>query len=242
MRKILVSVAVVVMLTTTSFGDLNRINIGPSQVPDETEPRVNYGDAPTGYGPDSWQGPATGKTNWHARYLADGDYLSALFPDDAATMTVADLAEISYYTNRPTGTPAGRDWWIMIYTRPNGVADGSSWYGYRFINNYQDHTSTGAWAQYSTGDADWTLRENRINGPEQSFADFKSTYGSELVEMISVHTDSGWDGFDGYMDGLEIRLTNDNVGQVNFVPVPGAVLLGMLGLSVAGARLRKKRA
>lgn len=235
MKTTLITVAAVVLLATISFGDLHRIDIAPYQVPDETEPRVNYGDAPPGYGPDSWQGPATGKTNWHARYLADGDYLSALFPEDAATLTIADLAEISYYTKRPGGTPAGRDWWIQVETRPVG----SSWFGYRFINNYDDHTSTDVWSQYSTGDADWTFRETTMNGAEQSFAQFKAAYGSHLVDMISVQTGSAWNGFDGYMDGIEITLTNGNIGQVNFVPVPVAVVLGMLGLGVAGLKLRK---
>jgi len=49
------------------------IDVYPSLVPDEQLPRVNLGDAPTGFGPDSWQNSAMGKVNWHARYLADGD-------------------------------------------------------------------------------------------------------------------------------------------------------------------------
>lgn len=220
----------------------------PGQVPDEQPPRVNSGDAPTGWGPDSWQGPAAGagnKTNWHARYAADGDYLSSIFPAEAASLTIADLASISYFTKTDAAIPAGRDWWIQIYTRPDGVDDARSWYGYKFTNNYNDHAHTGTWQQWST-DAGMTFNLDG-SAVELTLAGLAAGYGSELVEMISVQTDSGWSGFDGYIDGLEITLANGSVGRVNFeaversVPEPGMLwLLGSGMLIAAGRGLRKR--
>lgn len=221
----------------------NRITIYPNQVPDEEEPRGNIGDAPGGFGTSSWQGPAGGaghKSNWHARYNADGDYLSALFPDDVADLRISDLASISYYTKRPSGTLSGRDWWIQIYTRPQNEGD---WYHDRFINNYNDHTETSDWTQYSTGSG-MTFNSNGLGGTgEMSLTAFKTDFGNELIEMISVQTDSGWNGFDGYMDGLEITLMNGNVGQVDFaaVPAPGTILLFGSGLLWFGRRKSTKK-
>ena len=223
-----------------------QIDVTPSMVPDETAPRVNFGDAPTGYGPNSWQGPATGKTNWHARYQADGDALSALFPDDAASMTINDLSEISYYTKRPSGTQSGRDWWVQIYTRPQ--SGNSEWYQERFINNYNDHTDTGNWVNYSTTSGmtfnhnGSKVGTNDANG-EMTLSGLQTNYGTELIEMISVQTNTGWDGYDGYMDGLQISLINGNVGQVNFEPVPEPLtMLGVFsGVVGIGAYIRKRR-
>lgn len=213
------------------------MNVQPADVPDETPPRVNAGDAPTGFGPDSWQGPATGKTNWHARYVADGDALSALFPVDAATLTIGDLAEISYFTKRPTGTPAGRDWWVQIYTRPTGSGDNSSWYHDRFINNYSAHTNIGAWTQYSTGGA-MTFHSNGLGAiGESTLTELSATAGTQQIEMISIQTDSGWGGFDGYIDGLVIELANGNIGEVNLVPEPA----GMSLLATGGLVLLRRR-
>ncbi len=209
-----------ITLTNANVGRVNlevdttTIQIAPWQVPDEQWPRVNAGDAPAGFGTDSWQGPATGKSNWHARYLADGDKLSALFPADAATLTIADIASISYFTKRPGSTPAGRDWWIQIYTRPTGSGDKSGWYHDRYINDYGSHAVTGAWTQYSTGGG-MTFQSNGWGGPVMGWAAFVAAHGSELVEMVSIQTDSGWGGFDGYVDGLEITLANGKVGRVN---------------------------
>ncbi len=244
--RTILAIAVVCMCCSVAMASTVTIKVLPQDVPDETEPRGNLGDAPTGFGPDSWQGPVSGtgnKTNWHARYLADGDALSALFPAEAATMSVNDIASISYWTKRPSASVgAGEDWWIQLYTRPDGVDDGGSWYGYRFINNYQDHTDVDAWTQYSTSDAGWTFRENKKNLAPQNYADFQSTYGNELVEMISVQTNSGWNGFDGYMDGLEITLTNGSVGRVNFEVVPEPATVALIGLGlVAGALFLRRR-
>jgi hypothetical protein len=190
------------------------IQVAPCEVPDETPPRINPGDAPTGYGPDSWQGPASGKSNWHARYLYDGDKLTTLFPAKAATLTIADLAAISYFTKRPAGTPATRDWWVQIYTRPTGSGDKALWYHDRYINNYGAHTETDAWTQYSTASG-MTFQSNGWGGPVMSLAQLITAHGTELIDMISVQTNSAWPGFNGYVDGLEITLTNGDVGRVN---------------------------
>jgi len=221
------------LVASTAGAVTTTIVINPTQVPDETPPRVNVGDFPPGFDVDSWQGPATGKSNWHARYLLDGDSLSALFPADAATMTVNDIARISYWTNRPVGTPAARDWWIQVYTRPF-VGGCASWYGNRFINNYDDHTATGAWTPYATDDATpMTFNKNGCGtGPELTLGGLQAGYGTELIEMFSVQTDSGWNGFDGYMDGLVIELTNGEVGRVNFEAAPQLPATGTRSLIV----------
>ena len=232
------TLAIVVMVTSVASAATTTITAYPSQVPDEQPPRVNVGDFPTGYDVDSWQGPVAGagnKTNWHARYIDDGDYLSDLFPAEAATMTVADLAEVAYSTKRPTGLGAGEDWWVQIYTRPTGSGDKASWYHDRFINNYASHTALDTWEKYSTSTG-MTFQSNGWGGPVMTLAEFITNHGSEEIMMFSVQTNSGWNGFDGYIDGLEVTLTNGSIGNVNFEDepqVPASGFWGILALSLA---------
>jgi hypothetical protein len=212
------------------------INVAPSSVPDEVQPRINSGDAPTGFGSDSWQNTtkitSTSKVNWHARYLSDGDYLSVLFPTQAATLKINDITSISYWTKRPDGTLASEDWAVYIYTRPDGINDKKTWYGYNFINNYNAHTNIGDWTQYSTGSG-MTFRDqagNAGNFSGKDLAYLKTNYGTELVEMISVQTMSNYTNFNGYMDGLTITLTDGSIGTVNFEAVPEPATMALLTL------------
>jgi hypothetical protein len=256
MKKIVVLfAAVAVVLATGAMAQATVIThvATPDQVPDETLPRGNFGDAPAGFGPNSWQGPEAGlqnKTNWHARYGSDGNYLSVLFPDDAATLKVSDLKSISYFTNRPDGTAAGQDWWIQVYTRPTTVNDEKTWYHDKFTNNYNEHSETGAWTQYST-DGSMTFNDDG-SATEMTLSELQNAeirgglVGDQFIEMISVQTNSGWNGFDGYIDGLRIELQNGNVGIVNFeaVPEPASLvmwgLLGVAGLCGVTGRRRKR--
>ena len=67
-------------------------------------------------------------------------------------------------------------------------------------------------------------------GVEPVFDDIPHT-GSTLV--IDFYASGG-----GWQAGQDESWAIDNV-EVTVVPVPGAVLLGILGLSVAGIKLRK---
>jgi len=243
MKKSITACAILLVtfsLNSSVLAGTVTLDVQPWDVPDENVPAVNINDAPVGFGPESWQNTQTGgKVNWHARYVGDGDSLSTLFPGEAETMTVNDIASIKYWSKRPDGTPAGQDWAVFIYTRPMTGGD-SSWYGHRFVNNYNEHTNLGDWTQYST-DTGMTFRRNSgTTSGLMSFADLKTGYGDELVEMISIQTMSNYTSFNGFADGLEITLGSGSVGQANLVPEPATMsLLALGGLAVLKRRRRR---
>ncbi len=60
----------------------------------------------------------------------------------------------------------------------------------------------------------FNLQTNGGSG-ELTLAQMQASYGTQEIEMISIQTDSGWNGFDGFIDGLVITLLNGNVGVVD---------------------------
>ena len=232
--------------SANATAETNRIDIAPNQVPDEQYPDFEL-DAPTGWGPHAWSdiGPDNGdKVNWHARYDADGDYLSALFPDDAKNLKINDLSSISYYLK---STSEQDNWFLKIYTRTDDVDDKSTWYGERFTVNYSEVPNDGLWRLLSTDGPDSLTTPtpqmlfNNDHGSDDglTLAQWKTSYGNEFIEMISIQTNSGA-GDAGLMDGLVITLNNGNIGEVNFVPEPSSLALLAIG-GIAVLRRRRQR-
>lgn len=247
-KRVILALAAMAAGATLAAAGTITLDVDPTMIPDETAPRVEAGN-PTGFASDSWKAPATGKSNFHLRYLLDDNYLTYLFPADAATMTVNDLDEVSYFTK---GNPAGKDWWIQIYTRPTGSGDCRSWYHERWTSNYTSHSAQANWTNYTTADGSILFSRDAVgmSGPygcpgngtaPMTLAAMQAMSGTQLIEMISVHTDSGWSladpARDSQLDGLVVRHVNGNVGRVNFgntfLPASSGWTLGLLTAALA---------
>ncbi len=161
-------------------------------------------------------------------------------PADRAlgTFTINDIERITYHTKTPHpingDTPL--DFYLVIYTRPDGVDD-HGWYGYKLIaepyysNNLDAPADT--WVEWTTDpgtnqltfyDPDTTgdygaygqptlqdLQAGPINWHDyqESWPETNIDYGSEEVMYISFQTGSGWaDVFQGYIDAITITLKN----------------------------------
>ncbi len=187
----------------------------PTMVSDETQPRGIVGDFPTAdWGTSCWQGPVAGpanKSNFHVRQDADGSYFNLLFGDDP--VYVSQLDSLSYWTKRDTSIGAGKDWWMTIYTFPE--TGDTDWYHSRINSNYGTHAAgDDAWHEWQTSDGSLEFVGY------SSFDALKTALGTERLMSITIQTNTGWNGFDGYVDGITIALTDGRVGQVNLEAVP----------------------
>lgn len=237
-----VAVGMMAFGASSAMADTVRLRVGPDTIPDENTPQI-VNDAPTNFGPDSWQNSTIGKVNWHARYGADGDYLTTLFgAATASTLKISDIKSISYNTNREAGAEANEDWSFYIYTRPVS----SGWYNNRFINNFDEHgMGTGEWQNWST---DVGMTFDTVGGSNRrSLTALQADHGDELVEMFSIQTHSNFSGFEGLMDGIRIELHNGQVGILDFsgmpgvtvVPTPSAALAGFGLMGITALRRRR---
>lgn len=216
---------------------------------DESNPRSVQGDAPDGWGDSCWQGPADGKSNYHVWFEDVAGGFAVTLEDLFGAghgLTVADIESISFFTKKATGILADRDWWLTVYTQFEGDGDDSgSWYDSRVHARpdvgpgYSDSFVYDQWNLWTTGDGAPTnqlvfydsqrgfggyyatvdqLGEGPIDWDGDSVDDHD--YSDEAILSITLQTDSGWDGFDGLIDGLVVTLTDGRIGAVNMVAGP----------------------
>ena len=207
---------------------------------------------PTGFGPNSFwsdvQGSAAGNPD-------DRDYTSLrLSPKDmfgVGSVTVGELSKISYWTKQQfdvddIGSPANADmaWQIKIYTE----GDPGNWYGVNIelTKPLRDDTD---WNLNST-DSNLTVYKTVIKDAGFSslsngdpFSDAIAEYGTENILFIDII--AGWQSNSppvySYLDGIKLELTGGDTATINTVPVPGAVLLGAMGLGMVGWMKRRKK-
>lgn len=160
-------------------------------------------------------------------------------PANLGSFTVEDIQELAFHTKTDhaiTGsTPL--NFYVSIYTEPDGVDDTASWYGYRLNGEPYFSRALDApadeWIRWSTspGDNQLTffdahnaelfgfygqpslpeLQAGPVNWQEDFGygKDKDIDYGAETVKALAFATGSSWaDEFEGYLDTIEIALSS----------------------------------
>lgn len=102
----------------------------------------------------------TGTGSWYKNWTLGDPAVVELYIDPATqfgtTFTIDEIADIRYWTKNDGNNPSDVDFFMKIYTVPDGVDDDAGWYGRRlnaepyFSNNYVDPTTTAnTWVQWS---------------------------------------------------------------------------------------------
>jgi len=255
-REIAVIVLSCLLLSTNVFADTFSYVVAPEDLadgptflngrggekfgydPDMPPPIGSSQDGPVGFGSSSFYSDVQGSAAGGPR-----DYTSfRMSPRDifnVSDVTIADLAGISYYTKWESGL----DWQIKIYTED--VTAPIQWYQTRIEWNRPNPVDS-AWHQHTAdglGVGKLTVKDsgNQTIPGMGLLSDLDTGYGSEkilFIDIIASYATNSPPSY-SYLDGVTIALDNGDSATMNLVPVPGAVLLGMLGLSAAGMKLRK---
>lgn len=171
--------------------------------------------------------------------VADPHYTLTTTPSGAAPAIAIVPAHPQWVPNPANAAWIGPTGYTTIDAAGLYVFEQSFWVG-----SASSVVITGQWAVDNTGEI-W------LNGASTGIARSgvpKSNY--QTLSAFQINT-----GFvANSINTLEFKITNGPTGPphdgptgllvsgINLVPVPGAFLLGILGLGVAGARLRKKNA
>jgi len=148
-------------------------------------------------------------------------------------------------TNNYYATGANPQWWdaVSLNFDLSGVGVGNI-VSAELAFYTQQGTLTSSWHHYAVLEGAMNSSLEDDNTPYNNPApvvDFGNHGNNGIVGWLTAPIPMAWitgDSFD-----VTLRLWNARIDQVqlvaNVVPVPGAVLLGLLGLSVAGIKLRK---
>lgn len=175
-------------------------------------------------------------------------YIDPTLPpfDALGAFKIDDIASISYHTNTPhpiTGTTP-HNFYMIIYTKPDGIDDKSGWYGYRLIGEPYLSKNLNApanqWNKWSTdaGTNQLTFFDpdtigfygfygqptlQNIQAGPINWHDYYSgcpvtniDYGVEVVKYISFQTATGWmNVFQGCVDAITIALKDGTTVSVD---------------------------
>jgi hypothetical protein len=207
----------------------------------------------------------TGSFQANSTLSLDVPKKSQIYVDPAAlfghSITVGQIASMSYFTNKP-GASNTFDWSLYVYTNfiVGGTDNTGTFYQSRLTAEplYSNPPSVPAntWHQWSTNDpnsplkfydaarsgaqgtaSDPTLAQLQNGGGSFTWpTNISHNYNNEVVKYLSFQTGSAWAaGFNGLLDGFDIRLSNNETGAINFeavpVPVPSPVWAGLVLLA-----------
>jgi len=170
--------------------------------------------------------------------------------DVLGNFKIDDISSISYHTNKP-GSQNDVDFYLVIYTKPDGVND-HGWYGYKLIGEPYFSRNLNApsdqWNKWSTDvgtnqltffDPDTigfygfygqpTLQD--IQAGPINWHDYYSgcpvtniDYGVEVVKYISFQTGTNWmNTFQGYIDAITIGLKDGTTVSIDLEGFAGEV-------------------
>ncbi|MBN1911374.1 MAG: PEP-CTERM sorting domain-containing protein [Pirellulales bacterium] len=243
------SAAIHFVVTPADLADGLTFDNGQGGVPfgydaDQPPPIGSSVSGPTGYESGSFWSDVQGSAAGGGR-----DYTAfRLSPKDifgVSDVTIADLAEVSYWTKNNNTDLI--DWQLKIYTEST-----VKWYGYRF-NFTRPENPDNDWYESSTStnmpvsDIYDKVTGGYISVPGSgALSDLDALYGDEKILFIDIIAGyaSSSPPVDSYLDGVKLVLDDGSVATMNLevVPEPGTPLI-WLTLAALGliATLRKRR-
>lgn len=216
---------------------------------DEAAPlgSADGGYAP-GFGDSAWYSDVDG-TDAGRTYTALRIYVPGLFGHE---VTVADLADISYYTNWVGGDI---DWRVNIYTLQE-VSTDPGWYDYRIsLNSPSSGEGDGDWDYWSAAD-NLGVYSVRTGGATETYSWTwdsvgEGALGDEQVMFIDIIAGANSPRYESYsyLDGVTIALVPHSPAEfveinLEAPPVPEPASMAVLGLGLlglAGRRYLKRR-
>ncbi|HPP73550.1 MAG TPA: pectinesterase family protein [Armatimonadota bacterium] len=203
----------------TEFSKPHGIGSNPFGYDWDANPPNVISEGATGFGNSCFYADVDGSLpDETGRYCAFRFGLRDIF---GKKVKIEDLESLSYYTKKMLGD-SDHDWFVSVYTVPQGAGDSSSWYRSR-VQAYPQNTSNG-WIQWNTsGDTNvlqWVDLRRGLGG-NWSWEDIKNgqtsrNYSDEEIMYINIQL--GYNNgpkVKSYLDGVVVKLTTGETAYID---------------------------
>lgn len=192
--------------------------------------------------------PGPFETGGQTSYPTAGQNPRLLF-SDTETVTIDDIVSFSWDTK----TSGSTDWFVDLFTKPDGTDDDASWYGKNFdftVDNMVNTSSTGGFQTHTFSASGGQGFDEADRSLFFSLSDLQSQYGDEEIMFLALGTGTNYSGFSGYLDNFQFSYQSGGVVNsrtVDFeaaaeVPLPSTfALLGVGLLSFGVGYVRQAR-